>query len=231
MRYSCLLAILLLSATCAVTQERVLGLLTLPEVFGDGACHEFVPREVVLFAAPGSEELIGSIRVAEYWTFHERGGCEGLRVRVYGADGSSAGDLPTQEFEYEAPAAIVLGKQGRWFRLRLSEGAAWVRASEHNQYYPLEVLLPDRLTYVTADSERTMFDRPAGTDVVAMASVRDSVRVVDFARDEEQLWLLVEVLSHSVCESADEVSVISRGWMRAHGPGGLPAVWYYSRGC
>ncbi len=225
-----LISILLVSVSSVVAQERVIGLLTLLEVFGEGPCHEFTPEEVPLYSEKGSEDTIGSIRVASYWIFSDDGGCEGLRVHVYKDDGTRGGALPTEEFDYEAPAAIVLEEQNPWFRVRLSNGAAWVRVSENNEYYPLEELLLNGLTYITDASEPALLDRPDGV-VVATASTGDSVQVVDFMRIDNQLWLHVEVLSHSVCESADEPKVLFQGWLRAHGSSGQPSVWFYSRGC
>lgn len=231
MQAALVIAILLVSVSSAAAQERVVGLLTLPEVFGEGPCHKFTPKEVPLYAVIDSKEPIGVIRVSSFWKFPDTGGCEGLSVHVYKDEGASVGALPTEEFDYEAPAALVLEAQNRWFRVRLSDGAAWVKASEDNEYYPLEVVLSDRPTYVTEASEPALLDRAAGVDVVAMVSPGDSARVVDFVKIDAQLWLLVDVLSHSVCESADDPRVLSQGWLRAHGPSGQPSIWFYARGC
>ena len=38
------------------------------------------------------------------------------------------------------------------------------------------------------------------------------MRVVDFRRRAESLWIQVEVMSHSFCTSLDEPRVIARGW-------------------
>ena len=72
-------------ALCAVAEARadqVIGLLTLPEVFGREACDKFEPQEVVLYAAPTAQTPIGSIRVDRYWEFHAVGGCAGPHTRV-----------------------------------------------------------------------------------------------------------------------------------------------------
>jgi hypothetical protein len=57
------------------------------------------------------------------------------------------------------------------------------------------------------------------------------VRVVEFRRVDDRLWVRVEVLSHSICESTQEPAITARGWMRAHAPSGEPTIWFYSRGC
>ena len=59
----------------------------------------------------------------------------------------------------------------------------------------------------------------------------DSVRVVGTRAVAGRLWLQVELVSHSVCESLDEPFVVGRGWMPAHDSEGEPTVWFPSRGC
>ena len=75
--------VLLMVSGPAFAADRVIGLLSLPEVFGDFPCDEFAPEEITLYRAPDSNETVGWIRVETYWTFHAIGGCEGLRVSVY----------------------------------------------------------------------------------------------------------------------------------------------------
>lgn len=226
-----LTAILFVSISSAAPQDRVLGLLTLPQVFGEGPCHEFVPEEVPIYPVMGSDDPVAAIRVTRYWTFPDAGGCEGLSVHVYDMQGERADVLPTQEFDYEAPAALVLEARKGWFRIQLLNGSAWVKGTEVNEYHALETLLYNGLTFIAAASGAVLLARPDGLDVVAKASPGDSVRIVDFSTIDQQLWLLVEVLNHSVCLSADEPEVVSEGWMPAHGSSGQPTVWFYSRGC
>lgn len=59
----------------------------------------------------------------------------------------------------------------------------------------------------------------------------DSVRVVGTRSVAGRLWLQVELVSHSFCQSLDEPFVVGRGWMPAHDSGGEPTVWFPSRGC
>ena len=59
----------------------------------------------------------------------------------------------------------------------------------------------------------------------------DSVRVVGTRSVAGRLWLQVELLSHSFCESVREPFVVGRGWMPGHDPAGEPTVWFASRGC
>jgi hypothetical protein len=227
------LAFVLASTSSAFAQDAVIGLLSLPEVFGDGPCDKFSPREVSLYPAPESDQIVATIRIDKYWTFPEVGGCEGLRVTVHDARRQSSRELPTKEYEYEAPAAIVLQQRGRWFKVRLSDGAAWLHASDRNEYFPLERLLTKGLTYLT-DASDGQLRSSAG-------AVRDAdgkriaaggpVRVRQFRRVGEDLWVNVQVLSHSLCESRQEPVITAEGWLPAHSASGEPTIWFYSRGC
>jgi hypothetical protein len=229
-----LVAFLLACSPAAQAQDQVLGLLSLPKVFGTGACDPFVPGEITLYAAPDSGVVVGFVRVASYWTFHAAGGCGGLNVNVHSSATGSISELPTQEYDYEAPAAIVVEQRGRWFKVRLSDGAGWLRASERNEYLPLEELLIDGLTYLTGAFDGRLAASPGAADLEAereRLSPGRPVRVVESRRVGDQLWVHVEVWSHSVCESLEEPSVTEAGWLPAHAASGEPTVWFFSRGC
>src|SRR3712207_5148021 len=83
--------------------ERIIGLLALPGVFGEGPCKPFEPRTITLYSDAGATRVIGTIQVDQEWSFAPHGGCEGLEVSVH--EGQQRTELPTREFEYEAPAA------------------------------------------------------------------------------------------------------------------------------
>jgi hypothetical protein len=112
----------------ALAQERVIGLLALPGVFGRGACDRFAPRPVALHDTPQGRGS-GTVLVLEPWTHDSRGGCEGLEVGVRVPGAAAVQQLPTKEYAYEAPGAIVLERRGTWFRVRLASGSAWLESS------------------------------------------------------------------------------------------------------
>jgi hypothetical protein len=220
-------------------QPGVIGLLTLPEVFGSHACDRFEPEPVALYSAPHSLEEVGTIQVSEYWTFHDVGGCGGLSVTVRHAGSGAETKLPTAEYTYESPAAMVLERQDPWFRIHLDEGSAWVRASERASYHALEELLLEGLTFLTMSWDGRMAPTPRSTLVewerdppVDRDAPRESaVDVVRAVRIGEQIWLKVAVLSHSICESNEKPDVVGRGWIPAHNQDDQLTIWFYSRGC
>lgn len=72
-------------------------------------------------------------------------------------------ELPTEEYEYEAPAAIVLEQRGRWVRIRLSDRTVWIHASERNEFFALEDLVKDTLTTVrTNEWDGRISETPGG---------------------------------------------------------------------
>jgi len=249
------------SAPTAAPPDRVLGLISLPQVFGMGPCDTFTPVPVGLFAEPDSTMVRGTIVVDVPWTFHDGGGCEGLSVKVRSADAAVPLDLPTLEAGYEEPAAIVLEHRGAWFRIRLHEGSAWMHAGPDNAFLPLERLIEDGLTYVANPGGATLASAPGSPNEFGVRDAPDApgspgtpaapgapresresreprvleawdpVDVLETRWVEGHLWVRVAVLSHSVCDSLDEPTRIAEGWIPAHAPDGEPTVWFHSRGC
>ena len=216
--------------------DRVIGLIALPDVFGNGACDRFEPRPVPLFADSGGKQVIGTIEVDQHWSFAPHGGCEGLEVSVH--EGDTRTDLPTREFEYESPAAIVIDQRGLMFKIRLSgDRSAWLQASP-SRFMSYESLL-EEFTGVTFLTEAfngelrpaaglTVANRPTGR-----VSAGQPARVIETRRVGDRLWLHVEVFNHSLCEAGAKgpPETVGRGWLLAHADNGEATVWFASRGC
>ena len=229
-----LLLLLAIPPGIAKSQDRILGLLALPELFGASVCDRFTPQELTLHRAPNAKDTAGTVRVDDYWTFSDEMSCEGrLSVNVHLADGSDSTELPTREFDYERPGAIVLERQNTWFRIRLAEGSAWLQAPELAEFHPLEKLLEDGLTYFTEEWDGHLYDSPGGArQQTARAPVSASGLEVTGSRWlNGRLGREVSVLSHSQCDSPTEPRVVRQGWVPAHSRSGEPAVWFFSRGC
>ena len=67
----------------AAAQDRVIGLLALPEVHGPTQCAPFEPEDVPLHAMPNDGRTMAVIHVDRNWSFAPHGGCEGLEVSVH----------------------------------------------------------------------------------------------------------------------------------------------------
>ena len=218
-------------ATPLFAQERTIGLLALPEVFGPRVCAPFEPQDVALHAAPNDGDPFAFVRVDRNWSFAPHGGCEGLEVSVH--QGEQRLDLPTLEFDYEMPGAIVVEQRDDWFKIRLGKRTAWVRSAVAGRFMPLSDLY-EEFVGVTAISESftgRLTSAPGSTGGAIMPRVSSSqpVRVLEIRGASVQ----VEVLSNSACTAADDgpPEVVATGWLPLHDADGKPTVWFSSRGC
>jgi hypothetical protein len=119
---------------------------------------------------------------------------------------------------------FVFDRRPGWFQVarssdeevrpRTREPRVWLRDT------PAWVFSP-----VTDETERSRLARDS------WGPEYHSVRVVRTRSVAGRLWLRVELLSHSVCESIAAPVVVRRGWMTAHDSEGEPTVWFSSRGC
>jgi hypothetical protein len=231
------LAVVVLSAWAAPlhAQDRVLGLLSLPDVFGNGPCQAFQPAAIAVHAEPGSGTATSSIQVDQHWSFAPHGGCEGLTVSVH-HDGRRD-ELPTLEYANESPAAVVLGAQDGWFKIRLNAGTGWLRALPYRRFMPLSDLFSEyvTLTSLTEAFRAPLMDAPGGSPIVVTPKLASGfpVRVLELRNVGDQQWLHIALMSHSICdaEHGGPPEVEGLGWVRAHAPSGEPTVWFSSRGC
>ena len=234
MKCLCVVACLSLLPASALAQQqtRVVGLLALPEVFGNGACDRFTPQDVPLYSAPESARIVGVIRLDKASTAQSAGGCDALTVGVHMTGTTAADPLPTKEYGYEEPGAIVLARRDGWFLIRLATGSAWVRSSRGDNFHPLEQLLLEGLPHLTEAWDGRLSSSAGAPGRLARVEARSSqpsVRIVRSQRIRGELWFDLEVIT-SPCEDPN-VKALDRGWVPAHTMSGEPVIWFYSRGC
>jgi hypothetical protein len=205
----------------------LLGLLTLPRVFGEGACDPTPPRPVALHDAP-SGTRIGEIRTLRPWRIDPNGGCSPLEVRVL--RGTHRDTLPTLEVGYEESAVIVTGRVEGWYRIRLSDGEAWVADSTSGRFVWYAQLVAEGMAFVT-EAAPAGLAKTAGSARNTPLAAGASVRVTKTAEVGGALWFEVEVLAASPCGDDPDPATIARGWLPAHDAHGEPTVWFHSRGC
>ena len=214
----------------------IIGILPLPEVFGFEPCARFEPRDIPIFRSPTSDRPSGKIYVAKHWTYPKEGGCEGLVVHVGNMESVANGDeLPTMEFAYEQPGAIVLRQTNSWFEVALSKGTGWVRVKEVGRFLPVEQLLTGSLLYLRKGAPIPLHTRPGDLAAPRVPGTRTAVdlpaRLRAFERVAGTLWIQVESLSANPCtEEKLPVAPVS-GWLPFHDARGQPSVWFSPRGC
>lgn len=230
------LLVLIVALAAQADGDRIVGLLALPGVFGEGPCKPFEPSAITLYGDAGATRVIGTIEVDQNWAFAPHGGCEGLEVSVH--EGQQRSELPTREFDYEAPAAIVLGRRGGAYKIRLSGNrSGWV-ISPSQRFMSIESLFEEftGVTFFTAAFDGGLRPAPGlavSNTVTSRARAGQPARVIESRRIADRLWVHVEVFSHSLCDAAAQgpPESIGRGWLPAHDDQGEPTVWFASRGC
>jgi hypothetical protein len=210
-----------------LTRERVIGLLNLSEIVGPECASPDTPASIALFAAPSrSRPAVG--------TLYLNSPCE-LAIRIAG--GISGEVLPTDESDYERPAAIVYERNGRWYRIARQRGSAWIEHSDAHDFLPYPQILETRLTYLTRQWNGRLWATPgvgAGTPIAPawMPYVERtiSVDVIEQRRVSAETWIRVRLRTETCGQSLTDVTATS-GWVRAYQDTGTPTIWFSSRGC
>lgn len=217
--------------------RNLAGILPLPEIFGKEPCDHYTPQDVAVFQSANSLTPIGQIHVAKPLTYFPSGaGCEGLAVTVLiDEPEKSQQALPTLEFSYENPGAIVIKQEGEWFEIVLEQGTGWVHVRDTTRYLPVEKLLMDSLSYLRTQSQPTLFKKPARGEALWSVdkTTRSSlpVEVLGYQQVAGVLWLQVKLLEKEPCTDEPANVAPFTGWLPFLDASGMPVIWFYSRGC
>jgi len=207
----------------------VIGLLSLRQIEGP-LCGTPPPGGIALYSTPEPADPIGWIRADRHPASDSD--CYRAIVNVrWRADGRVQ-VLPTEEYEEEEPlAAIVVEQRDRWFKVQVPDGAAWLHASDGDEYFSLQQLLVKRPAYLTETWDGTLAKSPGGQGRSAGDLRRRyiPVRFVESREVRGALWLKIEVMSHTIYESDEPPRVVTIGWVPAHDPTGRAVVWFNSR--
>jgi hypothetical protein len=231
LRASCAFAALSITIVApAVAQpgDRAIGLLSLRQVEGP-LCGPPPAAEIALYAKPTPAAPIGWIRADRDPASDTD--CYRAILNVRWADGRVQ-VLPTEEYEEEeALAAIVVEQRHRWFKVQVPDGAAWVHASEGDEYFSLQQLLVKRPAYLTEAWDGTLAKAPDGPGTSAGGARRRyiPVRFIESREVRGALWLKIELMSHTIYDSDEPPRVVATGWVPAHNPAGKTVVWFNSR--
>lgn len=221
-------------------RDPVIGLLALPALFGEEPCEKTEAKPLPIYDWAEGAVPVGEIREDIPWSF-DANGCGGRRIGLHGKGAWNGTELPTREFGYETPGPVVLARQGHRYRIMLDEagGAGWIEPGKTARYYPLEDLLSEGLAYLDAAIwSGRICDRPG--DAASCRKIgpfddpRPTVSVFGHRRIGGALWFDVEVPARwqDGCGDVPRGAVRNRGWVAAHEKGhGMPAIWFYSRGC
>lgn len=190
----------------------VLGIVEIPELFFvDPDKGTYVPKAALtVYTRPDSESKVMAVI-------------------------STPEAIDDAEYGYEEAGALVYGRQRGYFLIRTARGVGWLSPHDAGSFHSLEALLTSELTYLTDAWDGFVSTSPGGAARRRVTQRRpygnEDVRITERRTLGGRLWVAIEVISHSICESDKPPAVKARGWIRAHDDTGAPTVWFPSRGC
>jgi hypothetical protein len=211
-----------------LTKERVIGLLDLPEVVGPECAPSQRARADLYDGPSNAKPATRSIEPPRD---------ENCEILVRRMRNNSEERLPTDESGYETPAAIVYQRSGRWFRIALQQGSAWLTRETPNGFLPYPELLKERLAYLRKGWDGRLWDTPGASASKPLPSKWKShatenipLKFLGARRLSGGLWIHVRLETESCGESLEGVKP-AEGWLPAYRSSGLTSAWFYSRGC
>lgn len=158
----------------------------------------------------------------------------------------SGGELDHEEFDYEAPGALVFAQSGLrfrpWYYVKGEKVSGWLPPSDAARFHSYESLVRERLTYLVADWDGRVWDAP-GYDQPSRRPplpkrtaadhprTRCGVDVQDSRTVQGQLWFKVQLRSLPDPDPGSREWRGACGWVPAYSARGEIRVWFFSRGC
>src|SRR5882724_11917954 len=152
------------AVSTGLTQERVLGLLDLPEIVVSGCGPDQAVRGSLYESGSTRAAAIGSIELVVADRQPGGGSCGAAQLVVKSPAADRAEQLPTDESGYEIPAAIVYQRSGSWFRIALQHGSAWIERPNPDGFHQYPDLLSHSLAYIRQRSDGRLRRGPVGSE-------------------------------------------------------------------
>jgi hypothetical protein len=221
------------------TEERPVGLVALPEIFGDYPCEPITAKPLQLYASPSRASSSIAIIERKPGTKPSDGpDCEETEAIVRRVDNGRIGPLLTDESGYEYTKAVVYERSGNWFRIATPDGSAWIERpnAEGFMAYPEALASEEFLTYLRPNWDGRIWTTPgsatpATAPVAWRALAKDdiAVRVLTTQVIRGEKWVRVR-FEAEVCGRTLS-SVPLEGWLPAYRDARTTSVWFWSRGC
>jgi hypothetical protein len=147
-----------------LTNERILGLIDVAPLAGSN-CDPEQPVTIKLYDTPSTARpSSGQIEFGVTGQQPAGSRCEVTYISLRRAGERSGEPMLTEESGYEYPALIAYERAGRWFRIALPRGSAWMmrRDPQHFEPYP-DFLLKDHLTFMAAGWDGRLWSIPGGS--------------------------------------------------------------------
>ncbi|HEX4997562.1 MAG TPA: hypothetical protein VFY29_05025 [Terriglobia bacterium] len=224
----------------AQTEEPVVGLLRLPEIYGEYPCQAFKPQRVPFYAAAsGAQPPIGFIERVDKPDAPQPD-CE-APVVVARQSGSNAAPqpLPFDESGYEFRTAVVYERSGAWFRIALAKGSAWIQRRDAGDFvaYPDALISDSFSTYLRPGWSGEIRAEPARGATAATPPAWQAfvdkevpIRVLGTRVVDGKVWIRLRFESETCGQTLGELPTLE-AWTPAHRSSGATSIWFHSRGC
>jgi hypothetical protein len=213
------------------TPERIIGLLDLPDIVGQGCGAPEKRSTTPVFRSPSQNvPQLGTI----YMRDEGSAGC-GLMIE---RTGGVKEEVPTLESAYEISAAIVYERRGSWFRIRLKAGFGWIRRNDAKDFLSYPELLGERLSYILQGWDGTLRETPGASGRViplspgwkASLNRQLNTEFLGARRAGNDLWIHIQLITERCGQSLAGVTPVT-GWIPAYQSNRSPSAWFSSRGC
>jgi len=223
------------------TEERVVGLLRLPEIYGDYPCQAFEAKRVNVYTEASSEHTpLAVIERVNPILPPERPDCDSPIVVVRRSGVVSGTEpFPSDESGEDFTTAVVYERSGRWFRIALSKGSGWIQRDNDDGFLPYpEILISESFqTYLRPGWDGNLWREPGvGSAMPAPDSWRTHrseeipVRITTSRKVGNDIWIRIR-FETEVCGKSMGSLPSLEGWIPAHRASRATSVWFYSRGC
>ncbi len=151
---------------------------------------------------------------------------------------SSPDEVETEEFDYEARAAVVYEMEDDWVLVRMMVNSltyklGWIHPGSRGPFHPVEGLFKSGLCYLTTDWDGVLYADAGNSKVVSKTKPNGQTRdinILEMRKLRDRLWVAVELLRPGRCEGI-EPEIVAKGWVPVHKRDGNRNVWFFSRGC
>lgn len=214
-------------------EEKIIGLLSLPQVFGDEQCEVFTPISISIFDEVEGKN-IGAIKQNE--RVNENGGCYAITaISDLNTSSRKTGRLPTKAFDADSnEAVIVLEQKHGWYKVLVSDGTGWIKPALNSKFMPIEFLLSTfGAAYLSDEWDGYIFDKPNSLFKFYQGHKVDDmdVDILGSGMYENRLWFHVKKIAPIDAVDKGKNYKEVTGWVPAYSLEGDLNIWFSVYGC